>query len=144
MTVFSFDVLLSQFGTSLLFHIQLHSWPAYSFLRRQVRWSSIPISWKIFQFVVIHPMGIGNLISGSSAFSKSSSYIWKFSVHILLKPSLKDFEHYLASTWNEHNCAVVWILWHCPSLGLEWKLTFSNPVATAEFSKFAGILSAAL
>ena len=40
-------------------------------------------------------MDVGNLISGSSAFSKSSLYIWKFSVHILLKPSLKDFEHYL-------------------------------------------------
>ena len=43
------------------------------------------------------PTGIGNLISGSSAFSKSSLNIWKFSVHVLLKPSLKDFEHYLAS-----------------------------------------------
>ena len=39
----------------------------------------------------------GNLISGSSAFSKSSLYIWKFSVHILLKPSLENFEHNLAS-----------------------------------------------
>ena len=38
-----------------------------------------------------------NLISGSSAFSKSNLYIWKFSVHVLLKPNLKDFEHYLAS-----------------------------------------------
>ena len=38
---------------------------------------------------------VGNLISGSSAFSKSSLYIWEFSVHILLKPSLKGFEHYL-------------------------------------------------
>ena len=38
-------------------------------------------------------INVGNLISGSSAFSKSSLYIWKFSVHILLKPSLKDFEH---------------------------------------------------
>ena len=43
------------------------------------------------------PMDIGNLISGSSAFSKSSLNIWKFSVHILLKPSLKDFEHDFAS-----------------------------------------------
>ena len=42
------------------------------------------------------PTDIGNLISGSSAFSKSSLYIWKFSVHILLKHNLKDFEHYLA------------------------------------------------
>ena len=40
---------------------------------------------------------VGNLISGSSAFSKSSFNIWKFSVHVLLKPSLKDLEHYLAS-----------------------------------------------
>ena len=43
------------------------------------------------------PVDVGNLISGSSAFSKSSLYIWKFSVHILLKPSLKDFENQLAS-----------------------------------------------
>ena len=43
------------------------------------------------------PMYVGNLISGSSAFSKSSLYIWKFLVHILLKPSLKDFEPYMAS-----------------------------------------------
>ena len=41
------------------------------------------------------PMGVDNLISGSSAFSKSSLYIWNLSVHILLKPSLKDFEHKL-------------------------------------------------
>ena len=50
----------------------------------------------------------GNLISGFSAFSKSSLYIWKVLVHVLLKPSFKDFEHYLASMWNEHNCIVVW------------------------------------
>ena len=45
------------------------------------------------------PVDVGNLISGSSAFSKSSLYIWKFSVHILLKPSLKDFEHVSAIVW---------------------------------------------
>ena len=39
-------------------------------------------------------MDVGNLISGSSAFSKSSLNIWKFSVHVLLKPSLENFEHY--------------------------------------------------
>ena len=43
-----------------------------------------------------YPMNVGNLISGSSAFSKSSLYIWKFLVHVLLKPSLKDIEHNLA------------------------------------------------
>ena len=41
------------------------------------------------------PVHVGSLISGSSAFSKSSLYIWKFSVHVLLKPSLEDFEHYI-------------------------------------------------
>ena len=43
------------------------------------------------------PTDIGNLISGSSAFSKSSLNIWKFSVHVPLKPSLENFEHYFAS-----------------------------------------------
>ena len=42
------------------------------------------------------PVDVGNLISGSSAFSKSSLYIWKFLVHMPLKLNLKDFEHYLA------------------------------------------------
>ena len=95
------------------------SWPAYRFLRRQVRWSGIPISFRIFQFVVIHtvkgfgivnkaeidiflelscffddPVDVGNLTSGSSAFSKTSLSIWKFSVHVLLKPGLENFEHY--------------------------------------------------
>jgi len=42
------------------------------------------------------PVDADNLISGSSPFSKSSSYIWKFMVHILLKPCLEGFEHYLA------------------------------------------------
>ena len=43
------------------------------------------------------PMDVGNLISGSSALSKSSLNMWKFSVHVLLKPSLENFEHYSAS-----------------------------------------------
>ena len=46
---------------------------------------------------VYNPVDVGNLISGSSAFSKSSLYIWKFSIHALLKPSFNDFEHDLAS-----------------------------------------------
>ena len=109
------------------------SWPAYRFLKRQVRWSGIHISFRIFQFIVIHtvegfgvvnkaeidvflelscffddPMDVGNLISGSSAFSKASFNIWKFMVHILLKPGLENCEHYLTSVWDECNCAVVW------------------------------------
>ena len=54
------------------------------------------------------PADVGNLISGSSAFSKSSLDIWKFSVHVLLKPHLESFEHYFVSMWDKYNSAVVW------------------------------------
>ena len=90
------------------------------------------------------PADVGNLISGSSVFSKSNLNIWKFLVHVLLKPSLGNVAHYFASVKWVQLCNNLNILCLCLSLGLEWKLTFSSPVATAEFSKFAGILSAAL
>ena len=54
------------------------------------------------------PADVGNLVSGSSAFSKSSLNIWKFTVHILLKPDLENFKHYFASIWDECNCSIVW------------------------------------
>ena len=136
MTIYSLDVLFFLFGTSLLFHVQfltVASWPAYRFLKRRVRWSGIPISFRIFQFIVIHtvkgfgivskaeievflelscffhdPTDVGNLISASSAFSKTSLNIWKFTVHVLLKPGLENFEHYFTMVWDECNCAVVW------------------------------------
>ena len=47
------------------------------------------------------PADVGNLISGSSAFSKTSLNIWKFMVHVLLKPVLENFEHYFTSVWDE-------------------------------------------
>ena len=50
-----------------------------------------------FPCFVYDPMDVGNLISGSFAFSKPSLDVWKVSVHLLLKPGLKDFEHYCAS-----------------------------------------------
>ena len=50
-----------------------------------------------FSTFLYDPANVGNLISGSSAFSKSILNIWKFSVHVLLKPSLENFEHYFAS-----------------------------------------------
>ena len=85
-------------------------------------WSGLPISLRFFQFVVIHtvkdfglvskaevdvflelscfsddPANVGNLISGSSTFSKSSLNIWKFTVHVPLQPGLENFEHYFTS-----------------------------------------------
>ena len=54
------------------------------------------------------PRDVGNLISDSSAFSKSRLNIWKFMVHVLLKPGLENFEHYSASVWDECNWVVVW------------------------------------
>ena len=93
----------------------------------------MPISFRIFQFIVMHTVegfgvinkaeidvflelpcffddtvDVGNLISGSSAFSKTSLNIWKFTVHILLKTGLENFEHYLTSMLDECNRAVVW------------------------------------
>ena len=50
-----------------------------------------------FSCFFYEPTDVGNLISGSSAFSKSSLNIWRFLVHILLKPGLENFEHYFAS-----------------------------------------------
>ena len=58
--------------------------------------TEVDVSLKFLCFLY-DPTNVSNLISGFSAFSKSSLYIWKFSVHILLKLSLKDFECYLAS-----------------------------------------------
>ena len=119
------------------------SWPAYRFLKRQDRWSGMPISFRIFQFIMIHtvksfgivnkaeidvflelscffhdPADVGNLISGSSAFSKTSLNIREFTVHVLLKPGLENFEHYFTSMWDECNCAVVLAL---PFFGIGMK-----------------------
>ena len=82
------------------------------------------------------PADVDNLISGSSAFSKTRLNIWKFTVHILLKPALENFEHYFASVRDECKWVVVWVLfgiaflwnwnenWHLPVL---WPLqSFPN------------------
>ena len=74
-----------------------------------------------------NPMGIGNLISGSSDFSKASLNIWKFTVHVLLKPGLENFEHYFASVWNECNCVVVWALFGIVFLW-DWNENWPFPV----------------
>ena len=73
-----------------------------------------------FSWFFYDSMDVGNLISGSSAFSKSSVYIRKFSVHVLLRPSLMNFEHYFASVWDEYNCVVVWTFFGTAFLW-DWK-----------------------
>ena len=154
-------MLLSQFGISLLFQCRVlivASWPAHRCLRSQVRWSGVPISWRIFHSLLwstqskaldvflelscfFDPADVGNLISGSSALSKTSLNIWNFTVHLLLKPGLENFEHYCASVWDECNCVIVWAFF---GIAFLWDWNENWPVASAEFSKFAGILSAAL
>ena len=73
------------------------------------------------------PADVSSLISGSSAFSKTSLYIWKFMVHILLKPGLENFEHYFTSVWEECNCGVV-----CAFFGIaflwDWNENWPFPV----------------
>ena len=128
------------------------SWHAYRFLRRQVRWSGIPISFRIstvycdpkvkgfgivnkaeiYVFLELScffddPADIGNLISHSSAFSKSSLYIWKFTVHVLLKIVLENCEHYFTSMWDECNCAVVWAFFEIAFLR-DWNESGPFPV----------------
>ena len=73
------------------------------------------------------PADVGNLISGSSAFPKASLSIWKFTVHVLLKPCLENFEHYFASVWDEYNCVVVWAFSGIPFLW-GWNENWPFPV----------------
>ena len=128
------------------------SWPAYKFLKRQIRWSDIPISFRIFHSLLWStqskalavkkaeidvflelscffedPADVGNLISGSSVFSKTSLKIWKFLVHVLLKSSLENFEHYFATMWDEHNCVVVWTFF---DIALLWDWNENWPFLT--------------
>ena len=70
---------------------------------------------------------VGNLISGSSAFSKTSLNIRKFTVHILLKPGLENFEHYFTSVWDECNCVVVWAFFGISFLW-DWNENWPFPV----------------
>ena len=117
----------------------------------QVVWYS-PVFQNFPQFIVIHevkgfgivnkaeidiflefscffddPADVGNLISGFSAFSETSLNIWKFTVHILLKPGLENFEHYFTSVWDECNCGVVWAIFGIAFLW-DWNENWSFPV----------------
>ena len=80
-----------------------------------------------FSCFTYDPTDAGNLISGSSAFSKSSLNIWKFMVHVLLKPGLENFEHCFVSVWDECNCAVVWTFFSIAFLWV-WNENWPFPV----------------
>ena len=122
MTIYSLGVLLFLFGTSLLFQVQVSLLlpDLYTGFSRGRLGGLVVLSLKNFpQFIVTHtvkgfgivnkaeidvflelfhdPADVGNLISGSSAFSKSSLNIWKFMVHVLLQPGLENFEHEFTS-----------------------------------------------
>ena len=137
-TIYSFDILLSLLG---LVCCSMSSFNCYSQL-----FQNFP------QFVVIHtvkgfgkvnkaemndflelscffdvPIDVDNLMSGFSAFPKSSLNIWKFSVHVLLKPGLENFDHYFTSMWDECNCAVVWTFFGITFLW-DWNENWSFPV----------------
>ena len=73
------------------------------------------------------PTDVGNLISGSSTFSKCSLYIWNLSTHILLKPVLETFEHYFTSMWDECNCAGLWAFFGIAFLW-DWNENWPFPV----------------
>ena len=73
------------------------------------------------------PTDVENLISGSSAFSNSSLNIWKFTVHVLLKPGLENFEHYFTRVWDECNYAVVWAFFGIALLW-DWNENWPFPV----------------
>ena len=151
MTIYSLEVLLSQFWTSPLFYVRFCYfltciWVSHE-TRKMVWYSHL---FKTFpQSVVIHtvknfgvvnktevdvflelscffndPMDVGSLISGSSTFSKSSLNIWKSTVHILLKPGLENFEHYFASVWDECSSAVVWTLFVYPCTNYDISLSW--------------------
>ena len=73
------------------------------------------------------PTDAGNLISGSSAFSKTSLNIRKFMVHVLLKPGLENFEHYFTHVWDEYSCVVVWAFFGIAFLW-DWNENWPFPV----------------
>ena len=136
------------------------SWPAYRFPKRLVAWSDSSISSRIFQFSMIHtvksfdivkkaevdiflelscffddPTDVGNLISGSSTFSKTILNIWKFTDHVLLKPGLENFEHYFDSMWDECNCVVVWAFFGIAFLW-DWNENWPFPWPVLSFPDF--------
>ena len=139
--------ILNQFVVPCLV-LTVASWPSYRFLRRQIRWSSTSISLRVF-YSLLYPHKGFSVVSEAEVDVNSLAFsmiqwllaIWSLVPLPLWNPGCtsgsswftycwslawKTFERNLASMWNEHKlCSSSSILWHCPSLGLECKLSFS-------------------
>ena len=163
MTIYSLDILLFLFGTNLLFHVQfqlllpeIHT----DFLRG--RSSGLVFSsleefstvwcdpYKGYSIVneadvflefpcFLYPVDVGNLISSSSAFSKSSLNIWDFLMHVLWKPYLDNFEHYSTSVWDVCDYVIVWTFFSFAFLW-DWNenLPFPGPWPLLRFPNLLG------
>ena len=142
---FSTCIQISQEAGKVVWYSHLfNNFPVCCDPHSQSQWS-ISSYFLEFSCIVCDPVDVGNLNSGSFAFSKSSLYTWNFFIYILLKSNLKDFEHNLASMWNKHNCMVSWTFFGIAILW-DWNEYWPFPVLwpLLSFSKFSGILSAAL
>ena len=103
--------------------IVIHSVKCFGIVNK----AEIDVLLEISCFFFHDPADVGNLISGSSAFSKTSLNIRKFMVHVLLKPGLENFEHYFTSVWDECNCVVVWAFFGIAFLR-DWNEKWPFPV----------------
>ena len=83
--------------------IVIHTVKGFGIINKAEIYVFLELSWFFHD-----PADIGNLISGTFAFSKPRLNIWKFMVHVLLKPGFENFEHYFTSVWDECNCVVIW------------------------------------
>ena len=97
----------------------------------------------VFSCFFDDPVDVGDLISCSSAFSKTNLNIRKFTVHILLKPGLENFEDYFSSVWNECSCAVVWAFLALSFFGTGMKTDLFQSCGHCWVFQIADILSAA-
>ena len=110
---YTYTYMYLQINTYTCIHTHMHIYTLVVFLE--------------FFCLFYDPVDVGNLISGSSAFSKSNLNIWKVMVQVLLKLGLENFEHYFASVWDDCNCVVVWAFFVIAFLW-DWNENWHFPV----------------